>query len=636
MSKKEYNQNSNRNRRADISDPPADAGKGNAARRPPGRVLTTVLWAVFTVFTVVLFFAARYLTDSWGELSADEVVYHLKSSLNGTSPDMVIDALIRYGIPAAAVLAVIMAVLYRLRWKRRRAAAFMAAVLLMDLAALFLVKTELDRRLNFTNYLSWYLRGENSDFIADNYVDPGTVRITFPQKKRNLICIFMESTEMTFSDRESGGAFEKNVIPELTKIAVENEDFSGEEPVLNGGISLPGSTWTIGAMFAMSTGAPLKVSIGGNNIRDEKNFFPEMKSLGTILQKEGYRQELLIGSNAAFGGRNIFYKGHGDYEIRDYQYARETGRIPRDYLVFWGYEDEKLFEFAREDLKELSSGGEPFNLTMLTVDTHFEDGYRCRLCRDEFGEQYADAFACSSRQVAEFVEWVKQQDFYPDTTIVIFGDHPTMDKDFCEDVPAEYQRKTFVTIINGKAPETGTPKKAYREYSTMDLFPTTLAAMNVEIEGDRLGLGTNLYSGAETLIEKYGCEKCESELLLPSAFMEEMSGIRSTKQILEEAAAGVTIGTEYSGEGKVRFSLEGLGDYFGADSVSDVELVVRDRNSGEEEIFRPEPTFASLHDKRRYTYNKLYELKSRSLEDLEVSFYITVEGFKHYKIVTLE
>ena len=138
MSKKEYNQNSNRNRRADISDPPADAGKGNAARRPPGRVLTTVLWAVFTVFTVVLFFAARYLTDSWGELSADEVVYHLKSSLNGTSPDMVIDALIRYGIPAAAVLAVIMAVLYRLRRKRRRAAAFMAAVLLMDLAALFL------------------------------------------------------------------------------------------------------------------------------------------------------------------------------------------------------------------------------------------------------------------------------------------------------------------------------------------------------------------------------------------------------------------------------------------------------------------------------------------------------------------
>ena len=652
----QYDNNSKNNKRAEKTDALPDAvksaagengavksaagkstdGRKDAGRRPYGRYLLTALWGIFTVFTVVLFFAERYLMDSWAELSADEVVYHLKSSLDGTNPEMIIGALIHYGLPAAVVIAAITAVLYRLGKKGRGRAAFMAAVLALDFAALFFVKTELDRRLNFTNYFSWTLFGTNSDFIADNYVDPGTVTITFPEKKRNLIFIFLESTEMTFADRESGGAFDKNVIPELTELAMENEDFSGNEAVLNGGISLPGSTWTMGAMFAMATGAPLKVPIKGNSIRDEKHFFPEMKSLGTILEKQGYRQELLIGSKASFGGRNVFYKGHGNFEIRDYVHAARYRRIPENYMVFWGYEDEKLFELAREDLTEMASAKRPFNLTMLTVDTHFEDGYRCRLCRDDFGEQYADAFACSSRQVTEFVEWVKQQDFYPDTTIVICGDHPTMDKDFCTDVPEDYLRKTYVAIINGKNPDSGTGSTAYREYSTMDMFPTTLAAMGVQIEGNRLGLGTNLYSEEKTLIEEYGLEECETELTLPSAFMDKMSGIRITKELLEEISGHVTIGAEYDDNGRVRLSLNKLCDYLNYESVSEVELEIRDEAAGKKETFSLQPAFASLEDKNQYSYSKLYDLEGRNLEDLKVAFYITTEGFKHYKVADLE
>ena len=60
-----------------------------------------------------------------------------------------------------------------------------------------------------------------STYIADNYVDPGTVKITFPEKKRNLIVIYLESVEVTFADKEDGGAFPKNAIPELTELAKE-------------------------------------------------------------------------------------------------------------------------------------------------------------------------------------------------------------------------------------------------------------------------------------------------------------------------------------------------------------------------------------------------------------------------------
>lgn len=50
---------------------------------------------------------------------------------------------------------------------------------------------------------------------------PLEVKITFPDKKKNLIYIYLESMEMTYSDIENGGGFTYNLIPELTKLAEE-------------------------------------------------------------------------------------------------------------------------------------------------------------------------------------------------------------------------------------------------------------------------------------------------------------------------------------------------------------------------------------------------------------------------------
>jgi len=50
------------------------------------------------------------------------------------------------------------------------------------------------------------------------------------------------------------------------------------------------------------------------------------------------------------------------------------------------------------------------------------------------------------------------------------------------------------------------------------MFPTTLAALGVTIEGDRLGIGTNLFSDTKTLTEIYGYDKLEEELNKNSDF----------------------------------------------------------------------------------------------------------------------
>ena len=214
----------------------------------------------------------------------------------------------------------------------------------------------------------------------------------------------------------------------------------------------------------------------------QEEFFPGLTTLGDILEDQGYQQCLLIGSDAAFGGRDLYFEQHGNYEIADYNYSLETGEIPSDYNVWWGYEDKILFENAKNRLNELAAEDEPFNLTLLTVDTHFEDGYVCSECSDTFGDdQYSNVIACSSKQVAEFVEWVQEQPFYENTTIVISGDHLTMDSDYCNDVAEDYERKVYTTYINSAVE---TESDTYREYSTFDAFSTTLASLGVEIPGN--------------------------------------------------------------------------------------------------------------------------------------------------------
>lgn len=262
----------------------------------------------------------------------------------------------------------------------------------------------------------------------------------------------------------------------------------------------------------------------------QESFLPGITALGDILEQNGYSRTLMIGSDATFGGRALYFTDHGNYDLEDYNYAIEQGWIPSDYRVWWGYEDERLFQNAKNKLMELSAQEEPFNLTLLTVDTHFEDGYVCDICPDKFGDnQYANVMACSSKQVADFINWIQQQDFYENTTIVISGDHPTMDSDFCNSVSEDYQRKVYTAILNS-AVEPQLSER--REFSTFDMFPTTLAAIGAQIEGERLGLGTNLFSKFPTLTERVGYEKEIEELQKQSSFIDNLANINEDAEEL--------------------------------------------------------------------------------------------------------
>lgn len=505
------------------------------------RVLLTILSVLLAVLATIITCSLKWMFDTWSNLTMDELIYHLTSPLEGTNDAMIKEYVVKCIVPAVVILLVLAVILTAFR-KKKRYYAVMAGAIVLSVSVSALSVHGAWQALDVGNYVAD--RGTYSTFIDDNYISPADVEMTFPQEKRNLIYIFLESMETTYADTQSGGAFTENVIPELTQIAQENEDFSGETDKLNGGYSMPGTTWTIGAMFGQTAGLPLSVSIDGNNMDTQDTFFAGAVTLGDILESQGYSQTLLIGSDAVFGGRELYFTEHGSYEMMDYKYAAQNGLIPEDYLVWWGYEDQKLFEFAKQKVTELAAQPEPFNLTMLTVDTHFEDGYMCEGCPKLYGDdQYSNVMRCSSQQVASFIRWIQKQDFYENTTIVLCGDHPTMDSDYCEDVDSDYIRKTYTAYINAAAQK---ETETRRDFTTFDQFPTTLAALGVQIEGNRLGLGTNLFSSEPTLTERFGLDTEAAELKKKSQLIEELADIDYDSQSLMEREGRVPTGTVYA------------------------------------------------------------------------------------------
>ena len=479
----------------------------------------------------VLLFLARWVFTTWNGLRMDELIFQLKAPLEGTVDGIIMKGVLSSLGPALLLTVLYFAVFFIIKRKSiRRKMLFWGRIL--GIALIVWAVSFAWKRLELGSYVKNQMN--DSTFIEDNYVDPARVAIKFPQEKRNLIYIYLESMETTYADVQSGGAFSYNNIPELTKISLENECFAGETGILNGGRVLPGTTFTMGGIFAQTAGLPLKVDIGEkftdqrgsfNKMNTQDSFFKKVTNLGDILEREGYKNVFMLGSNATFGGRRLYFGQHGDYEIDDYNWAIEKKIIPGNYYVFWGMEDMKLFDAAKDRLTELAKGDEPFNFSLLTVDTHFEDGYICSLCDEQQypDNDYANAIACSSRQLGRFIDWIRKQDFYDNTTIVLCGDHTTMDSDFCNDVPGSYNRKVYTAFINSAA-EPEDPSRS-REYSTLDQFPTTLAALGCSIEGNRLGLGTNLFSSENTLVEKYGFEQVFEEMEKRSNFMIDLADI---------------------------------------------------------------------------------------------------------------
>ena len=486
-----------------------EKNKETIAKKENLYILSLIFISAFIVLSI------HWIYASTGNVTLEQLIFHLMVPIKGTNVGMIWDYIYWTFSRIFIIIAVVGIIIFFIENKskigknkiKKALYLFSKVILLVSFITVLCV-------MNVFSFAKNQIIA--SSLIEKEYIDPLSVNITFPDKKQNLIYIYLESMENTFSSKENGGLYQEDKMPELTQIAKNNINFSNTEK-LGGAFDLKGTHWTIAAMVSQTSGVPLKISIGGNDYGNHSTFLPGAYTLGEVLEANGYNNYLLLGSDSEFGGRKSYFESHGNYNIWDYCSAIEENRMTEEDKVWWGYSDNDLFKYAKEQLEEITKSEEPFNFTILTVDTHFTDGYFCEKCEKHFEDQYSNVIRCSSKQVSEFVSWIKDQPFYENTTIIIPGDHLTMQAEI-EDLATQInygERTVYNAFINSKAEPISTKS---RQFFTMDMYPTTLAALGAQIEGNRLGLGTNLFSDEQTLIEKYGLEYSRSELEKKSSF----------------------------------------------------------------------------------------------------------------------
>ncbi len=490
-----------------------------------------VIVVLIILISIAIIISINWLYNNFGNLSFEEIVFHLKVPLDGTNDSFIFNYL-KEALPKIIICTALICVILfvdkiikikkekhskrniysdlKLIYKSTRLKLLIAIIILIISVIYSCQKTEIISYIRIVT--------DNSKLIEENYVSSEQVKITFPEEKQNLIYIFMESMESTYASKELEGAFEENLIPELTNLAQQNISFSHTNK-FGGMQNIQNTNWTIAAMVSQTAGLPLKIGIDGNAYGEYSTFLPGAENIGEILEKQGYNNYLMIGSEAAFGGRKNYFEQHGNYNIWDLDVAIEKGKMTEEEKVFWGYDDKNLYEYAKEELTDISKKDEPFNFTMLTVDTHHVDGYVCEVCEGIHETQYENVISCASKQVYEFVEWIQEQEFYENTTIVICGDHISMQPEYwwedIKKIDSNYNRTVYNCIINSKVSTTNTKN---RLFSALDMYPTTLASLGITIEGDKLGLGVNLFSDQKTLLEQYGVEYVNNELRKTSSF----------------------------------------------------------------------------------------------------------------------
>lgn len=360
---------------------------------------------------------------------------------------------------------------------------------------------------------------EKNEFVKDNYVSPNDVTITFPEKKQNLVFIFVESLESSFFSSELGGIDEHNLLANLTTFMDEGDNFSASDK-FGGAISMPGTHWTIAGMATTLGGINYNLPLDVKDEDQQARVLPGLITLGDILKSEGYYQEFMIGAISNNYNLGPFFRQHGDANIQDLGTRKADHSLPDDYLEWWGFEDKKLYAYAQETLADLATSQEPFALFLSSNDTHGPNGYTDASCPRDYTQPYRNAVACSDQLLSDFLTWLKQQSYYEDTTVVIVGDHISHEVEYFKEFDKDVQRNIFNLILNSKTPEEHYQSKQ-RQFFAADLFPTIVSSLGATIEGNQLGLGVNLYADETTLIERYGADYVTTQLTSNSQFYNE-------------------------------------------------------------------------------------------------------------------
>lgn len=224
------------------------------------------------------------------------------------------------------------------------------------------------------------------------------------------------------------------------------------------------------------------------------NFFPGVTCLGDSLKKLGYSNTFLGGAHPTFAAKGSFLRDHGYDERYGKKEWAKTGKYSKDDLTGWGLKDDNLFTEARSKLDQLVKKNKPFNLTILTLNNHPPEGYQTKNCKN--GQFYENKVKCSSNEIANFIQYVKDKNYLKNTNIVILGDHLSSAKTPVLDKLNKIKNRT---IYNSWISQDKFSKNR-EKILHFDFAPSILEFIGFDIKNHKYGLG---YSGFAKTAKKF-------------------------------------------------------------------------------------------------------------------------------------
>ena len=182
-------------------------------------------WIAFFFILLSCSFASIWLTD----LSAEQLLFNLHVSLKGANSSAVWRCLLFACSCSAGIVVVVLALLRFLRdkqpqaWLVRWVENGLRHRRITVAAALLLCFLCVNYNLEFIEFVRHQMIV--TTIYQNEYVEPKDVQYQFPEKKRNLIYIFLESMEVTYTNANEGGAQPADLIPELRGLAKDNVNF---------------------------------------------------------------------------------------------------------------------------------------------------------------------------------------------------------------------------------------------------------------------------------------------------------------------------------------------------------------------------------------------------------------------------
>lgn len=389
-----------------------------------------------------------------------ELLYHVRLAnvpmILSLFPEEILIGILLYGVLLSALVLAYRKFQWKAVPKRWSAGGLLASLLLLLFSP---------AREAFLDFGIW-----NPTFTEQEYREGG-LKISSLSKDdvtaspgKNLVLIYLESMENTFLDERRF----PGLTPRLNALAKEALVFDDVAPALN-------ADYTFGGIYASMMGLPLVKEVlrsGFVNSGIRVGVGEKLPSLPSILASAGYEQVFLRGVNLSFAGMNVFL----GRERFDRMAAYETEFPGRSRS--WGCSDAVLFDWAFETFQQLSAGKKPFNLTLLTLDTHaphgffYEDSIRYR--KNRSGNRMLDAVHTMDERIGSFLDRLKRTPAWKNTCVILAADHLMPRGILHDELKHNPRRRLVVMVLNcGRTGRVSTPGM------TFDLAPTILELLGV-------------------------------------------------------------------------------------------------------------------------------------------------------------